>query len=297
MSIGQTPHGNRTKRIGVTILKVLAENALKNIPVYGFYLGIGIDILKEVKAEIDKDRPLTKEEMIASLRLLTPSEVEKITDAVFRSPTGVQATAGLASVEREAVRQQLKNLPSEFEHLLAEIEDREKKEAERAAQDEQRRRDEEFVNLQNKLKTQLRDNKLKPALGTVEQMLGIKPHDTEARRIEAFLHKRVGELDQGTFGCFLVVAEMATLIGIIGLSIAHTVGTTNKTVLNERFNAFPSPILLLPFVFFCLMHFIVIPWVWPVVPRGMRKFLGYVGYSIIVVCILLWICIGIMNVF
>src|SRR5437763_1175829 len=77
MSIGNASRGERNKRIGVAILKLLVENALKNIPLYGFYLGIGIDILKVVKAEIDKDRPLTEEEILEAFiykRIGKPTE-------------------------------------------------------------------------------------------------------------------------------------------------------------------------------------------------------------------------------
>jgi hypothetical protein len=257
---------SRQKRIGLAVVKILFEKALESIPVYGTIFVTGYKMYEAIKQEFDRGeaRELTKAEILEAINSLTYAETQQEADRALNSSVGVRATKNLNSEQRAQVRRKLIQLPSEFDQLLADIVTRESSEAKEAeARREQaaavkRQEDEgEFLRLQNELKIQLKDNQLQQAHRTVERMLSIKPNDHEAKKVEAFLYKRVA--DTGTGGCLVawvlggIISGIALIIGLSGLG-AHAI----------FLGAF---LIMLIFVFLGAK-------VWPSLPRGMRKLLG-----------------------
>lgn len=184
--------GKTSKRIGLAILRVLAEHAIEAIPVYGPYLKIGVESVKTVKEELDKDLPLTLEEMLDSIRMVTSSEVMATIDSMLKSPEGLKNTANLSPAQLQELRRQLLQVPSELDRIISEIEAEERKAAEAAARAEQEQRNRKIQQLHVKLKDQLKKKTYQQAFETAEHILNILPDDREALKVHAWLEKRVG---------------------------------------------------------------------------------------------------------
>jgi hypothetical protein len=131
MSSEQMPRDNTLKRIGKRIFGILAEHALESIPVYGPYLKIGASIINAAKEELDKGKEplLAKEQIVEALRSLTYAEAVETIDSVLATQKGIQATIALSPTQKEEVRRRLISLPSDIDHILAEVEEREQKRA------------------------------------------------------------------------------------------------------------------------------------------------------------------------
>jgi hypothetical protein len=100
---------SRPKRIGIAILRVLAENALESIPVYGTYIRIGLDIINAVKEEVSKDtnQLLTDDEIVRALRSLTYDEATQTDDTVLESSKAASVMEQLSPAQREEIRRKL----------------------------------------------------------------------------------------------------------------------------------------------------------------------------------------------
>ena len=208
---------SKNKRIGIAILKVLAEYAIKSIPVYGVYIEFGLDLFNAVRNEISKEYPVTINEMAGYLRPVTPSEAQRVVDSVLQSPEGQRLISGIPNQQVQDLRARLIRLPSEFDQILAMLEMRERHEAQEAkarqraaAEATQRRLEIEAQGLKETLKKQLKDKELQNAYKTVEKILAIWPADKEVLRVQAWLEKR---LKRG-------VMHSAFMGGLVGFALA-----------------------------------------------------------------------------
>jgi hypothetical protein len=182
------------QRIGRRVLGLLLEKALEAVPVVGPALSLGYQVVKAVKEELatEEGQVLTDEEIKASIETVTAEQRHDQVERALQTPAGRKATQHLDAVQREQVRQKLLQLPSEFDRLLAGIEQREQR-----AQAEQKRRqaeqEEQAVRvLRERMKQELEANQLIEAHATANEILNVRD-DPEARNVEAFLNPRVSD--------------------------------------------------------------------------------------------------------
>jgi len=279
---------SKQKRIGLAIFKVILEKALESIPVYGTVVVTGYKVFDAIRQlrEKDKERELTKREILDAVGTLTYSETQEEVDRALSSPKGIQATRELNSNQRANVRRQLIQLPSELDQILEDIKADERREAEevavREAQAAARKREEEekeFLRLKDILKKQLKDKEFQAAHQTVEQMLAINPNDREAKKVEAFIYKRIAE--PGAGGCFVAWV----LAGVI--MIAGGVLYGRKGMESDEFNLTMIGAVLA----MCIIVFLGVK-VWPYIPRRLRKVLGFI---FIVITIIYFIAVAFMK--
>jgi hypothetical protein len=212
----------KQKQIGRALFRVLVEKAIDCIPVVGPWFTLGRDIFKSVKEEIDKEEgsPVSQQEMADALHSLSYAEAIDTVDSVLGSPEGQEKLHKLSPEDREKVRSRLLTLPAEFDRILADLEDQEKKDAE--AEAERKRREEEesrrtrerlFQRYQEELKVQLENKQYAEAYSTVEKILQINPDDKQALKVQVWLEQR---LNKTLLRDVLIGGGVGAVCGMIG---------------------------------------------------------------------------------
>jgi hypothetical protein len=180
---------NHKQRIGAAILRVLAEHAIKSIPVVGPYLEVGWDLIVAVREEVSKDvgRGINTKEMSDALKSLTYTEAAATVDGVLGSPQGKDATAGLSDAQRRQFRRTLIAAPSEFDSIFSDIA-RSDHEATLKAAEEKRSK---MQTLKQALKQQMEAREFEKAWDTADSITALDPSDMETLKVQEWLEKRL----------------------------------------------------------------------------------------------------------
>jgi hypothetical protein len=207
----------RAKRIGLAVLRILAEHALLSISGYGPYLKLGYDIFKVVKDEIrtEAGQQLTNDDIAYALHSLSDDQIEATVDSVLRSSEGIKATAKLSKPEREVVRRQLISLPHEYQTIIDGLERTERRMTEEASTKEQQQKDKQIHKLHDALKDHLKNNRLRKAFWTMRKIRKIDPGNAEILDVQAFLRNR-------GFTNFRELARQALFLASMGFIVMMT---------------------------------------------------------------------------
>lgn len=193
------------------MFKIFVQHALKAIPVVGPWFELSFDVYKALKEEIQRSesRPLSDEEIAASMKALTEDEVADAVDSSLHSVEGSRALASLDAGKVQEVRQRLMGLPSEIDKVIARLQAGERS--------EQRKRQEwdarHYDLLKKRLLNCLENNWLESGLSVAVEILAINPRDPEALKAEAFLFPRAGVMGR-------VARALCALVVILSAAIA-----------------------------------------------------------------------------
>ncbi len=279
------PNNSQLNKIGIAILRVLAEKLVTAIPVVGPYASIGIDIYKAVKDEIEKERQeiVTKEQIIEAVQSLTYKEVTETVDSVLDTPKNKDIIDGLPSEQRQAVRKRLLSLPSEIDQLLANIEAKEKADEQRLKTLHQNEIEAKLKELRNTLVTQLERHQLLEAYRTVEQIIKLKPNDRDALKTEAFLYKRLAKQMNNPIGRTYKTVFATTLI-FFGLALQTVMSIAEA---NDEISFFAGLAIVIIAIFIVGMF----GRIWLYLPRKLRSIGNF--FVALILGLSLMICLGI----